>query len=192
MTLSAWVYPTTWTSGWSSLLMKERSGGLAYVLSANSDAGQPKNILSIGSYEQHQTTGCHLPSNTWPHVAATYNGARQRLYVTGVQVGSRAQTGTLNVSANPLHIGGNTVWANESFQGLIDEVRIYNRALAQAEITAVPQEPVSQAASVCATPCSLWDSAAPPSVTAAGDTRAVELGVKIGGAGRPNHRGALL
>ena len=32
-------------------------------------------------------------------------------------------------------IGGNTVWS-EWFAGLIDEVRIYNRALTQAEIQA--------------------------------------------------------
>ncbi len=179
MTLSAWVYPTTWASGWKTVILKERSGGLAYALSANSDAGQPNNILSIGTYEQHLTAGSHLPSNTWTHLAATYNGARQRLYVNGVQVGSRAQTGTLDVSANPLRIGGNTVWAKQYFQGLIDEVRIYNRALTQAEIAAVSEEPVVKPTSVCATPCSLWGSAVTPSVTSVADTRAVELGVKI-------------
>ena len=34
MTLSAWVYPTTWASGWKTVMMKERSGGLAYALSS--------------------------------------------------------------------------------------------------------------------------------------------------------------
>ena len=38
-------------------------------------------------------------------------------------------------SANALTIGGNGVWS-EWFAGLIDEVRIYNRALTQAEIQA--------------------------------------------------------
>ena len=169
MTLSAWVYPTTWASGWKTVMMKERSGGLAYALESNSDAGLPNSTLSIGGYDRQLTAGSHLPSNTWTHLAATYDGTTQRLYVNGVQVGSRAQTGTLAVSANPLRIGGNTVWANEYFQGLIDEVRIYNRALSQAEIAAVSQEPVSQvaqAASACATPCSLWDSTASPSVAA--------------------------
>jgi hypothetical protein len=36
-------------------------------------------------------------------------------------------------SAAPLHIGGNAIWG-EWFSGLIDEVRIYNRALTQTEI----------------------------------------------------------
>jgi PKD repeat protein len=179
MTLSAWVYPTSWASGWKTVILKERSGGLAYALDSNSDAGLPNSTLSIGGYDRQLSAGNHLPSNTWTHLAATYDGTRQRLYVNGVQVGSRAQTGTLAVSASPLRIGGNTVWANEYFQGLIDEVRIYNRALTQAEIAAVSEKPVSQAASVCATPCSLWDSTPIPNVTAAADTRAVEVGVKI-------------
>ena len=144
MTLSAWVYPTTSASGWKTLILKERIGGLAYSLYANSDAALPNSTLSIGSSDRQLTVGSRLPSNTWTHLAATYNGATQRLYVNGVQVGSRAQTGTLNVSANPLRIGGNTVWANEYFKGLIDEVRVYNRALSQAEIAAVSKQPVTK------------------------------------------------
>ncbi len=179
MTLSAWVYPTTWASGWKTVMMKEVSGGLAYDLNSNSDAGLPNSTLSIGGYDRQLTAGSRLPSNTWTHLAATYDGTTQRLYVDGVQVGSRAQTGTLAASANPLRIGGNTVWANEYFQGLIDEVRIYNRPLTQAEIVAVSQEPVVKSTSVCATPCSLWNNATTPSIGASSDTGAVELGLKI-------------
>jgi PKD repeat protein len=183
MTLSAWVYPTSWTTGWKSLIMKERSGGLAYALSANSDLGQPATTLRIGSRDRQLHAGSHLPSSTWTHLAATYDGATQRLYVNGVQVGSRAQAGGIETSAHPLRIGGNTVWANQYFQGMIDEVRIYNRALSQAEIAAVAQQPVTQAAantsSLCSTGCSLWDSALTPAVAAAAESSPVELGVKI-------------
>ena len=34
-----------------------------------------------------------------------------------------------------LRIGANTIWPEEAFQGLIDEVRVYNRALTAAEVT---------------------------------------------------------
>jgi hypothetical protein len=56
-----------------------------------------------------------------------------RIYVNGTQVGSRAQTGNMLVSSRALKIGGNTVWG-EYFSGLIDDVRVYNRALGAAEI----------------------------------------------------------
>ena len=58
-----------------------------------------------------------------------------RFYVNGVQVGSRAQTGNMVVSSRALRIGGNGVWG-EYFNGLIDDVRIYNRALTATEIQA--------------------------------------------------------
>ena len=65
----------------------------------------------------------------------TFGGGTLRIYVNGVQVGSQPVTGTIRTSADALTIGGNTVWA-EWFAGLIDEVRVYNRALTQAEIQA--------------------------------------------------------
>ena len=74
-----------------------------------------------------------LTANTWAHLAATYDGATMRLYVNGVQVASRAQTGAIATSTNPLQIGGDSIYG-QYFAGRIDEVRIYNRALSVAEI----------------------------------------------------------
>jgi hypothetical protein len=65
----------------------------------------------------------------------TYDGAALRLYVNGVQVASLAQTGHLVTSANPLQIGGDSLYG-QYFQGTIDEVRIYNQALSASEIQA--------------------------------------------------------
>jgi hypothetical protein len=67
------------------------------------------------------------------HLAATYDGQQQRLYVNGVQVANRAQTGASLTSTSALRIGGNGVFG-EYFAGRIDEVRIYSRALTAGEI----------------------------------------------------------
>ena len=65
-----------------------------------------------------------------------YDGTTQRLYVDGAQVGSLAAAGAIvDVDLGALRIGGNSIWG-EYFAGLIDEVRIYNRALTQTEIQA--------------------------------------------------------
>ena len=66
-----------------------------------------------------------------------------RLYVNGVLVGTRAQTGAIATTTDPLRIGGDTRWG-EYFNGLIDEVRVYNRALTVTEIQADMAAPVSQ------------------------------------------------
>ena len=83
-----------------------------------------------------------LPLNAWSHLAATYDGATLRLFVNGAQVGSRAVTGALLTSTGALRIGGNSIWG-EFFQGRIDEVRIYNRALTAAEIQADMSRPIA-------------------------------------------------
>ena len=58
-----------------------------------------------------------------------------------VQVSSLARTGNLATSTNPLEIGGDSLWG-QYFAGMIDEVRIYNRALTQIEIQSDMNAPV--------------------------------------------------
>ena len=62
-------------------------------------------------------------------MALTYDGATLRLYVNGAQVAiAGRRPARSRPTANPLWIGGNSPYG-EYFQGLIDEVRVYNRAL---------------------------------------------------------------
>lgn len=140
-TLEAWIYPTVAMRDWRTVLMKEQAGGAVYYLEASSDTGQPAAGLFSGG-ERILFAGRSLPANTWSHLATTYDGATQRLYINGVLVASRPQTGAVAASTGALRIGGNTIWG-EHFQGRIDEVRIYNRALGAAEITRDMNTPVS-------------------------------------------------
>jgi hypothetical protein len=134
MTLEAWVYPTTGT-GWRTVILKEKSGGLTYGLYANSSSARPGIYINTGGSDISVAGTTTLSLNTWSHLAATYDGATLKLYVNGVQAGSRSTTGNMQVSTSSLRIGGNTIWG-EYFKGRIDEVRIYSRALTQAEIQA--------------------------------------------------------
>ena len=135
MTLEAWVYPTVSLSNWATVLMKEQPGFATYWLYANDDTNRPANIVNVGGTFRQLSAGPRLPAKTWTHLAATYDGVTQQLYVNGTLAGSRPQAGTIAVSGGKLRIGGNSVWG-EYFTGHIDEVRIYNRALTPAEIQA--------------------------------------------------------
>ena len=137
VTLEAWVYPSV-NTGWRTIMMKELDA--IYYLYASSATNRPGVGVNIGGYQEIFGTST-LPLNTWSHVAGTYNGATLRVYVNGVQVASKAQSGTLLRTTSPLRIGANTQWG-EYFGGRIDEVRIYNRALTQAEIQADMNTPV--------------------------------------------------
>ncbi|MBZ0166654.1 MAG: LamG domain-containing protein, partial [Candidatus Omnitrophica bacterium] len=71
---------------------------------------------------------------TWHHVAGVYDGANIRIYVNGVEDATPvAVTGNIDTADTDLHIGSCGGTGNE-WNGLIDDARVYNRALTAAEI----------------------------------------------------------
>jgi hypothetical protein len=79
-----------------------------------------------------------IPKNTWTHVASTYNGSTLSVWINGKRVASRAVTGRTCSNDHPLAIGAKNYPAEgllEAFwDGRLDDVRIYNRALSATEI----------------------------------------------------------
>jgi hypothetical protein len=140
MTLEAWVRPSA-VNNWRTVLLKERPGGFAYGLYGSTDTGRPGGFLDIGGERSARATTA-LALNAWTHVAATHDGVNLRFYVNGTQAAVLALTGGIQVTTGQLKIGGNSVWS-EWFKGLIDEVRVYNRALTAAEISADRDRPIA-------------------------------------------------
>ena len=145
MTLSAWVYPTTSSATWRTVILKENAPYLVYALYSSGDGALPSGFVRSGTTEKSAVGASALPVNTWTHLATTYDGANVRLYVNGTLVRTVAATGNMANSAAPLRIGGNSVWG-EYFTGRIDEVRIFNRALAATEVTTMMNTPVAGSA----------------------------------------------
>ena len=147
MTLEAWVYPTAAMSGLDTVVMKEQlatattPGTATYLLAANNSANQPMSAVWNGS-EATVNGNTQIPPNQWTHLASTYDGQYQSLYVNGVLVETLPQTGPIATSTGSLRIGGNSIWGGY-FQGYIDEVRIYNRALSNAQIISDSNTPIS-------------------------------------------------
>jgi hypothetical protein len=156
MTIEAWVNPTV-MSGWECILMKERGvageGLLSYALYAHDGAplavGQPVpagyvRLNPVASTTDRAVRGTtKLTLGVWTHLATTYDGANQRFYVNGVLVGTTASPGAgIAVSNGAIRIGGNASSTGEFFQGMIDEVRVYNRALSAAEIATDMTAPI--------------------------------------------------
>ena len=80
-----------------------------------------------------------LATNTWYHLAFTFDnaGGFKRLYVNGVLVGDLPLSPNLTGSADEIMIGNSPVWTDRSFNGRMDEVALFNRALTSAEIQAL-------------------------------------------------------
>ena len=155
MTLEAWVYPTKATT-WSTILMKEQPGDFVYVLYAGASNKPPALFLNVstsvsGEHGIVAPGGSTLPSYAWSHLAGTYDGITLRLYLNGTLVASQAFTGLIAPSTGALRLGGDSI-SGDYFQGRLDEVRLYNRALSASEIQADMSTPINVLNSVSLLP----------------------------------------
>jgi hypothetical protein len=72
-----------------------------------------------------------IPDDQWHFIVATYDGSKMKLYIDGIKDPSeKERKGPLDVNTNSVLIGK----PQYAFNGLIDEVRIYSRALSEEEI----------------------------------------------------------
>jgi chitodextrinase len=140
MTLEAWVNPSVVSSAWRDVVYK---GDDNYYLEGTSPSvGVPCGAGRFGTAHVGAFGRVVLALNTWTHLATSYDGTTLRFYVNGVQVSSRAQTGAIVTSNNPLQIGGDSLYGHY-FQGMIDEVRVYDTALTAAQIQADMNTPIN-------------------------------------------------
>ena len=143
ITMTAWVHPDTVTSS-DIMFVLNRQMTLpgTFALWQAGQSGDNKWGVQI-RLEGDESNGITIYSNesaslTWTHIAATYGGTDFKLYINGtLQLDVIHVSGTLDTdSSGNLYLGSHP---NETFifDGLIDDVRIYNRALTSVEIDAL-------------------------------------------------------
>ncbi|RKT47467.1 glucose/sorbosone dehydrogenase [Thiocapsa rosea] len=143
ITISAWAFPTQPISGFVAVVNRQ-IGTIAHPDQFYLGFG-PQNGIMRYKWEIGTTSGegniyrGSPDSNRWIHLAGTYNGSTMRLYVDGVEIGSVPMTGTIRVDDNPITIGaeenGSVLYdVVGTFAGLIDEVRVYDRALSASQV----------------------------------------------------------
>ncbi len=80
----------------------------------------------------------NLNTGSWHHAALTYDGSNVRLYLDGVQVGSRSLSGIIDTAPSiNVAVGGQPDQSTRLWDGYIDDVRILNRALTSAEVSGI-------------------------------------------------------
>jgi hypothetical protein len=104
----------------------------------------PRGKLSAG-FEDTNGTDYYVQSphmyndSRWHNAIVTYDGSQLRLYIDGFQVAEnilfREREAPDNSSARTLRLGANALFDKDYFIGNIDEVRVWNRALATTEVT---------------------------------------------------------
>ena len=142
LTISAWINADTFThlSRQDARIVSKATGTGSqdhyFMLSTIKSNGATRlrfRLMTNGSTTTLFGSGGVLTSGTWIHVAAVYDGAQMRLYQDGVEVGNTSKTGNIDQNAVSVWIGRNPD-GKRPFDGRIDEVYIYDRALSPAEI----------------------------------------------------------
>ncbi len=113
----------------SYLLGLLNSGGVISVIGGIGD----------GASGDPGITGGTVSTNTWTHIAMTYDAANgsNRLYLNGSEVAARVREGGIYSTVTNVYIGREDSPIGRFFNGLIDEPTIFNRALTATEIQAI-------------------------------------------------------
>ena len=116
-------------------------GALDWVLTVYGDILRPH--LMLGSWTYYDSTAV-VRTNGWQHVAFTYNRRAINIFSDGLLISTAPASGQIRTSSGSLRIGavspvnGLSVGGSKDYySGKIDDVRIYNRALSDAEVKAL-------------------------------------------------------
>ena len=142
VTLSAWILSSDTDGLPNRILDKDRRKGYSMGLSggAKSNRGKLEMAITWSTWASVNRVVC---DGLWHHVAGTYDGITSKLYVDGNKVKQQQNQSPGATPRNHWDLCiGNSVVEYEggtfsSFNGLIDEVRVYNRALSDEEIKAL-------------------------------------------------------
>ncbi len=136
LSISVWVHPRNTAHG--GILRKgaaETHGAYALALYLN------KFYFQLNEAELNMASNSDIPPDTWTHLAVTYDqtAGTAAIYVNGVLDQTQPYSETINTDPIPLYIGVYGISPQAYFDGLLDEIAIFNRALTAGEIVEIHQ-----------------------------------------------------
>ncbi|MCC7449303.1 MAG: LamG domain-containing protein, partial [Anaerolineae bacterium] len=131
-TLEAWAKPTVlnWNEG--AIVHK---GGYQYRIGVNF-SNQWQGSVYISGTRLDVTAPTAATVGQWDHIVMTRSGSTLTLYINGVSVATATASGNLVTTSNVLAMGRKGSNSSGYFNGALDEVAIYNKALTAAQVQA--------------------------------------------------------
>ncbi|MDD5306243.1 MAG: LamG domain-containing protein [Deltaproteobacteria bacterium] len=149
LTVSAWIKfgvdPAAITQARSYFVDSVGSFRFWYAATADNTAVADQIFWDLWDWNGISTTGVTWTMGTWYHLVGTFDGTTARVYVDGTLNNSAAATKTLHSATASFLIGAGLPWTGYPpkegfFNGAIDDVRIYDRALSDTEVLALYNE----------------------------------------------------
>jgi len=142
-TISAWIHSVGEVGGqdYQSIVSwgKPKYTNQHFGIERGGDPGNPNGYddrLFVLGWSNDFKGNTDLNFNVWHHVAVTFDGTNLTVYVNGAYDGSTTKTYNTQLGSTGLSLGvtpPNDGW-HMNFNGFLDDIRIYNRALSETEI----------------------------------------------------------
>ena len=129
MSVSAWFKRSTDNGDWNDILAGSCAGPIFAV--------DPSDSVTFGNQcnspiPHVSSSGIVTDTSDWHHAVGTYDGATINVYLDNVLVDTRTASGDFDDQV--WYIGGTPLNGTEYFQGSLDDVRIYGRALSGGDV----------------------------------------------------------
>jgi hypothetical protein len=149
LSVSVWIYPQS-PKQWYPLVVKYAQYGLIGLAGNHPFYIRDSKVGQCSMHDNPNQSGI-LSVDHWHHVVATYDSKTSKscsLYVDGILIGSNKPTKPLDPKSS-IMLFGNTETGRSSdggagFNGLIDDIRIYNRVLSDSEVTTLFNEKIQK------------------------------------------------
>lgn len=114
-------------------------GGGGFEFYTNGSSGINFGATISGNNINLVKTGYSI--NNWYHCLTTFNGSKLKMFINGIAVDSSNASNSISINNLPIRIGRRAGAGNFNcwFNGKIDDIGIWNRALTQQEITSLYQ-----------------------------------------------------
>ncbi len=145
-TIECWINPATTQVGWADIFGNHADGGVNGVV-LQQEANQTNRFSFVyGSTEGKyiQTSPISLVPGKWQHVACVKDATEARFYLNGVLMDVVEADAPMAASSIPLRVGLGFPGTDRCFQGMIDEFRVWNRALSDFGVTLTVPEQLDQ------------------------------------------------
>jgi hypothetical protein len=131
-TISVWIKHDPIAGTYEDIVMK---GNDSYGFQFNSGSDQVLFHLRQLGVGWRNLNSYHTPvADEWFNVVGTYDGSVQRVYINGEETNSQSWTGSVIATSDPLDFGYMVAGDNSWYNGDLDDLRIYGRALSAAEV----------------------------------------------------------
>ena len=144
-TLVAWIYPRTFGQNQQGRIIDHGGGtgdGWSFHVHGGGAVTQGLNLQVNNTGSGYVSSPNVISLNTWQQVAVSVSGGNASFYVNGQLAGTRSGLPAPLARALPVRIGMRPSDTNRDFDGLIDEVSVWGRALTQGEIDQIFEQQI--------------------------------------------------